>query len=223
MWRERACCLGGLQGPLHSAAIVSRAVHGDSWTVRLYPESAPLTAYAYCAPKGKLFTSGHEARVTATKEGANNTASARCASGEKVVSGGYVMSPVSATEHNSPTYRDYAAGAGKWTVMSVFETPPAKLEALAYCARGVVVKVRSVSSAPIHDDDSGSATASCHKGETLLSGGYTTTPTPDWNNKAGPDFFYNSSYRSGARSWTASGINYSKAAGKITAFANCTP
>jgi hypothetical protein len=213
---------GGFKSPLGNAAIVSRAVHGDSWTVHLYPESAPLTAYAYCAPKGRLSTSGHEARVTATKEGANYTATARCAAGEKVVSGGYVMSPAAATDHNSPTYRDYAAGASKWTVMSVFESPPANLAALAYCARGVVVKVRSVSSAPIVNDDSGSATASCHTGETLLAGGYTTTPTPDWHNKVGPDFFYSDSYRSGARSWTASAYNYGQS-GKITAFAYCTP
>ena len=47
---------GGFRSPhaSGSSAIVSRAVHGDSWTVHLYPESPPLTTYAYCAPKGQF-------------------------------------------------------------------------------------------------------------------------------------------------------------------------
>jgi hypothetical protein len=216
---------GGFKSPnaSGSAAIVSRAVHGNSWTVVLYPEVPPLTTYAYCARKGGI--SIHKKTVTAktgtTAPYPNTTATARCASAETVVSGGYVMSPTSATGANSPTYRDYASSARKWKVTSAFENP-GSLEAFAYCERGVVIKVRSSTSAPIPPDNGdGSATARCHKGETLLSGGYTTKPKPDWENTFGPDFFYNSSYRSGKRSWTASAHNYSNVAGTITAFAYC--
>jgi hypothetical protein len=105
-------------------------------------------------------------------------------------------------------------------VTSAFESP-GSLEAFAYCERGVVIKVRSSTSAPIPDGGDSSATARCHKGETLLSGGYTTKPKPDWFNTFGPDFFYNASYRSGKHSWIASAHNYSNVAGTITAFAYC--
>jgi hypothetical protein len=99
--------------------------------------------------------------------------------------------------------------------------------ALTYCARGVTVKVRSSSTSIVAqgsvEPGTGSATASCHKGETLLAGGYTTTPTPDYFDMTGPDLFYNASHRTAVRSWTASASNYSAAAGKLTAFAYCEP
>lgn len=107
--------------------------------------------------------------------------------------------------------------------MSIFAIPPGNLVAWGYCARGVTVQVRSNTSHPIATDSNGSATASCHPGETLLAGGYTTTPTPDWDNVAGPDSFYAASYRSGTRSWTARGTNFSMVSGKITSFAYCEP
>ena len=144
-------------------------------------------------------------------------------SGERVVSGGYVMSPPSADAANSPNFRNYAVGAGKWSVMSAFDTPPGNLVAFAYCQRGVVVKVRSASSASIPDDGNGSATASCHKGETLLSGGYTTTPKPDFEEHDRPGLFLLRLVSVGRASWTASAHNYSNIAGKITAFAYCMP
>jgi hypothetical protein len=107
--------------------------------------------------------------------------------------------------------------------MSVFDTPPGNLVAFAYCARRVTAKVRSSSSPIAAGAPKGSATARCHKGETLLSGGYTTTPTPDFANKTGPDFFYSASYRSGKRAWTARVINFSAVSGRLTTFAYCAP
>ena len=211
------------KGANEGAAVVSRAVKSSGWKVRLYSESGEtLTTYAYCAPKGQLSTSTHHSEMAAPDQGVNTTATARCSSGETLVSGGYAFLP-SSGEVNSPTYRDYAASATKWTVMSAFDVGPVSVEAFGYCGRGVVVKVRSSTSASIPDGGNGSATARCHKGETLLSGGYTTTPKPDWFNSTGPDFFYNSSHRSGARSWTASAWNFSSVSGKITAFAYCMP
>jgi hypothetical protein len=213
---------GGFLGPDASAAVSSRAVNGDSWTVRLFPGIGnKLTTYAYCARNGQLSISAHENRVPAVTGGANTTANASCASGQTLVAGGYAFLP-GLRESNSPTYRDYAS-AHTWSVMSVFAGGTGKLAAFAYCARGVVVKVRSNSSPSIPTGGDGSATASCHSGETLLSGGYTTTPTPDWHNMTGPDFFYGDSYRSGQRSWTARAHNYSNVAGQITAFAYCMP
>jgi hypothetical protein len=213
---------GGFKSSDESAAVVSHAVNGDSWTVRLVPGAVnTLTVYAYCAHQGQIYR--HTQQATAGAAPINTTATAHCASGQTLVSGGYAFLSPAATQGNSPTYRDFAATARKWRVMAAIENIPAKLEAFAYCEKSVVVKVRSNASDPIPDDGTGAATARCHRGETLLSGGYTTTPTPDWDNNAGPDIFYDASFRSGTRAWTARGHNYSGVAGKITAFAYCEP
>jgi hypothetical protein len=208
-----------------SGEVVSRAVMGDRWTVQFYPSGPDtLTTYAYCAPKGAISLVQHQRQVPAQTGSPtyNTVATARCASGETLVSGGFEFLP-SSGEPDSTTYRDYAVSPRKWTVMSAFDSPPATLAAFAYCGRGVIVKVRSSSSGRIPNDGHASATASCHKGETLLGGGYTTTPTPDYANTTGPDTYFYRSYRSGARSWTARAKNYSNASGKIAAFAYCMP
>ena len=206
------------------AAVASRAVHSNAWKVRYYTFGTPetLTVYAYCAHKGQFSISTHSKTVTAKPTQANTVATARCASGQKVLSGGYSLLAPQPNEENSPVYRDYAASARKWRVMSAFLGVPGQLEAFAYCSPGVTVKVRSGSTV-LAAHTSGSATARCHRGETLLAGGYTTTPTPDWHNATGPDFFYSGSHRAGGRSWTASATNYSNVAGTLTVFAYCRP
>lgn len=214
---------GGFKSQNVSAAVVSHAVQGNSWTVRLVPGViAKLTTYAYCGPKSGTRISTHEKTVMARHASHNTSATTGCSSGETLISGGYAFLSTPSGQGNSPTFKDYAASVGKWTVMSAIENIPAQLEAFAYCQRGADVKVRSRSSGMINHGGNGSATASCHKGETLLAGGYTTTPKPDWNNAAGPDLFYSASYRSGVRSWTASAHNYGKP-GEIKAFAYCMP
>ena len=217
-------------------AVASRAVRGDAWKVRYWTSLTleTLTAYAYCAHKGQLPISKQVTTVTAQAGPINNVATASCASGQTLLSGGYSLLAPQPHEENSPVYRDYAASARKWRVMAVLKKVPGQLEAFAYCSPGVTVKVRSASTtlAPFGGPaevgagptgDSGSATARCHAGETLLAGGYTTTPKPDWDNHTGPDFFYSGSYRSGRRSWTASATNYSNVAGTLTVFAYCRP
>src|SRR5581483_3989501 len=156
-----------------------------------------------------------------SNEGANVTATAACGSGQKLVSGGYMFLSMPITQGNSPVFRDFGS-AGKWTVMAAFDNTPAKLAGIAYCARGVSIKVRSSQSASIHPNHSGSATVGCKPGETLLAGGYTTTPKPDWENMNGPDLFYSTSYRSSTRSWTSRAHNFSNESGKITVFAYCS-
>lgn len=210
------------------AAVVSHAVNGDSWRVRFFTFTTPesLTTYAYCAPTDQFSISGHENEVTAQPQPTNNVATASCSSSETLVSGGYALLTTQSNVEESPTYRDHAAGGTDWTVMSVFKGIPGQLAAFAYCSPGVTVKVRSASTSigpDVTAPTSGSATASCQAGETLLAGGYTTKPTPDWSNLNGPDFFYSGSYRSGQRSWTASATNYSDPAGTLKVLAYCMP
>jgi hypothetical protein len=209
-----------LAGDREGAAVLSRAVRGDGWTVHLFPDTADkLTTYAYCSSKRGV--SQHAAEVSAKRGPRNTVARAHCASGQTLVAGGYAFLGTPSALGNSPTFKNYVV-ASKWTVMAAFDTIPANLMAFAYCQKDVTVTVRSATSAPIHRPHDGSATASCRKGETLLSGGYTTVPRPDWGNVKGPDFFYFASYRSGSRSWTASAHNYGKP-GMIKVFAYCQP
>lgn len=216
---------GGYTSPKGSVAIASHAVGGGRWTVHLFPGTVgTLTTFAYCTRNGRI--SQHEKQGTAVAAPANTVVAARCPSGAALVAGGYEY--VSAnSESDSPTYRDYATTTRTWGVMAAIAITPAELAVFAYCERGVVVNVRSGSSGSIPGMSGGSATASCDKGETLLAGGYTTNPLPDWNNTIGPDLFYSASYRSGVRSWTASAYNFSNVnsmtAGTITAFAYCEP
>lgn len=202
------------------SAVVSRAVNSNRWTVQFFPlsmTSERLTTYAYCASGGGAIATHQNTVPTATTP-TNTDVTAACGSNQAVVSGGYALMP-SRSGYNSPIYSAYALSATQWRVTGAFPAP-STLTAFAYCQRGVVVKVRSRTRTNL-SLGTGSATAKCHKGETLLSGGYKTTPQPDYNNNAGPDSFYSASYRSGTRSWTASAANYSFASGQITAFAYC--
>jgi hypothetical protein len=118
-------------------------------------------------------------------------------------------------------FKSRRTGKRTWGISAFVDEPPAKVKAFAYCTRHLDVKVRSNQSDPIPTEGASDATASCHRRETLLSGGYTTTPKSDFSNDTGPDFFYFRSLRSGSRSWTATAHNYSDIAGQITTFAYC--
>jgi hypothetical protein len=221
---------GGFNTPNASQAggeVVSRAVGDNRWTVHLYAAKAEkLTTYAYCAPNGKLSLSERHKQVAAQTGTPtyNTVATARCGSRATAVSGGFALSRP-ASQSDSTTFRDYASGTNKWTVMSAFSEPTgATLTSFAHCAKGVVVKVHSATSDSIPSLGHASATATCPKGQTLLSGGFTTEPTPDYNNLTGPDMYFSRSYRSGLRSWTVTATNYANVtAGTITAFAYCMP
>lgn len=200
-------------------ALIASYDDGEGWYVGGYAVGK-LTAYAYCAPRGKVVINEQSnTGVMAAPAPANTTLTASCSSGYTLFSGGFLFYD-NPSEANSSTYRDYSPTAGEWTVMSVFTSTPAHLGSEAYCGQGLTVKARSAST-PIAAGGEASATASCHKKETLLSGGFTTTPTPDFDDSSGPDTYFSASYRSAEWSWIVKAHNYSSVAGAITAFAYC--
>jgi hypothetical protein len=203
------------------ALVASHAVAGKGWTVVMYPYFAErLTVYAYCARNGKLSASQRKATAKAAQAPALTTATASCHTGQASFSGGFAFQHATLSESNSSTYDNYSADERSWSVTSAFATTPAQLATFAYCGRGLTVTARTATSpSPAHT--MASATASCDKGETLLSGGFSTDPTPDWNNTTGPDTYSAASYRSAVRSWTVTADNYSDVAGTITTFAYC--
>ena len=161
----------------------------------------------------------HEARAKAQALYRNTSVAAHCGSGEKLVAGGYQFTNLS-HQQDAALFSDYAAG-GAWKLVAVSYTVPAKVKAFAYCERGVVIKVSSARSGSIGYDSVGSVTASCRPDETLLGGGYTQKPTPDFYGNDGPAFFIGASHRSGKRSWIVTGENFSSVSGKLIAYAYC--
>ena len=212
---------GGFSSDEESAAVISRAIKGRKWTVSLFAgtPTPSLTVSAYCS--GSERVSRHSSSEDAPADPADAAeGEARCDSGESVVSGGHELAGL-AVQDNSPVFSSRRAGKRGWSISVFVANPPATLKTFAYCQRHVDVKVRSQQGDPIPDNGNGSVSASCHKGEKLLSGGYTTTPESDFSNDFGPDFFFYRSSRSGRRQWTASAHNYSNIAGQITTFAYC--
>jgi hypothetical protein len=210
---------GGFADSPEGAAVVSRAAGRDGWTVHTYPGSSSLTTYAYCSTTGGVSTASDHVQVTRRS---NTKAKARCGRGDVAVSGGYKFGNEE-LEGNSPAFSSRRAGTRGWSILALLAETPARLDVFAYCQHDADVIVRT---AQAHipggpSDTTGSATVKCHPGEKLLSGGYKTTPTPDWDNSAGPDFFYYGSKRVGPRGWKASAINYSDVGGKIVAYAYC--
>ncbi len=176
--------------------------------------------FAYCTGGQGVFRSFRSETVPGPA-GTKESVAARCDANKSLVSGGYETVDADPGTHDLVAFKSRRTGDRTWkvTVFNDSDTP-SKLKVFAYCKRDVDVKVRS-NSDPIASDQSDSATARCHRGESLLSGGYTTTPKSDYANTTGPDLFYTGSYKSGRRAWTAAAHNYSDVAGRITTFVYC--
>jgi hypothetical protein len=216
---------GGFSSQEEAWATESRAIKKRGWTVSLFPGVPPpqasLTVDAYCAKKGRFSKRKRTEDAPPTPDDPV-LSTAKCDPGKRAISGGYTLESTTDGD-NSPVFISRRARKRAWTVSAFIDDPPGTLTTFAYCRQSGKVKVRSKQSEPIQDSEQGSATAKCHRGETLLSGGYTTTPESDFNNTTGPDFFYYVSSRSGPRSWTAAAHNYSAVAGQITTYAYCKP
>jgi Tfp pilus assembly major pilin PilA len=212
---------GGFSGHEESFATESRAAKGQKWIVRLldFSLTPSLTVDAYCAKRGRVSRHKHTDDAAATPDEPSQS-KAKCDSKETIISGGYKLVSATAGE-NSPVFSTRRTGKRAWSSAAFVDDVPGTLTTFAYCRKNAEVNVRSQQSDPIGTDEKGSVTARCHKGEKLLSGGYTTTPDSDFNNDTGPDLFYYRSSRSGPRSWTAAAHNYSDIPGQITTFVYC--
>jgi hypothetical protein len=205
---------GGFDAVEGNPAPVSRALGNRAWLVRTFDSS--FTGYAYCS---KTMRASHAHNSVDVTDTVNTSVDATCPSGTRVVSGGYRMANPGG-QSNSPIYSTFASGQRKWSILALLSDVPNSLKAFAYCADAPPVTIRTATGAA-PSNDSGTATVSCKSGEELLSGGYETTPTPDWHNTDGPDTFIHSSSRSGVRAWTVSAFNYSSVAGQLVAYAIC--
>jgi hypothetical protein len=210
---------GGFSMPDGGQVTISRAAKGQRWTATA-DGSPPLTVFAYCTG-GRGVSRHRHSETVPGPGGTQKTVAAHCDANQSVVSGGYETVNSEPGTHDLDAFKSRRAGDRTWKVTVFNDSDTAStLRVFAYCKRNVDVKVRSKRD-PVGPDQLGSPTARCHRGEALLSGGYTTTPKSDWGNLAGPDVFYTGSYRSGRRAWTATGHNYSNVGGKIKTFVYC--
>ena len=211
---------GGFSLPDEGQVSISRAPHGQRWTATADGDP-PLTVFAYCTG-GRGVSRHSDSETVPGPAGTQKTVAAHCDANESLVSGGYETVDADAGIHDLVAFKSRRAGDRRWKVAVFNDSDTAsRLKVFAYCRRDVDVKVRSKQSDQIHSDQPGSATARCHRGEALVSGGYITTPKSDYGNTTGPDLFYTGSYRSSRRAWTAAAHNYSDVAGRITTLAYC--
>ena len=210
---------GGFRLPDEGQVTISRAAKGQRWTATADGEP-PLTVFAYCTGGQGISRHSHS-EIVPGPAGTQRSVAAHCGANKSLVSGGYETVDADPGTHDLVAFKSRRTGDRTWkvTVFNDSDTP-SRLRVFAYCKRDVDVKVRS-NGDPIGPEQSGSATARCHRGEALLSGGYTTTPKSDYRNTTGPDLFYTGSYKSGRRAWTAAAHNYSDVAGRITTFVYC--
>ncbi len=211
---------GGFETDFENYVQASRAQGDGAWTATVFQSggTASLTVSANCTDGPGV--SGHSVKKRISDNGERQgSVKVNCGSNKSMVAGGYETVNVESGVHDLTAFKSRATGA-KWQISAVNGAGDAHLKAFAYCRQGGEVKERS-DSAPIAADAEDTATATCHQGEELLSGGYSTSPKTDYNNATGPDFFYNQSFRSGNRAWTASAHNYSNVGGTLTALAYC--
>jgi len=210
---------GGFRLPGEGQVTISRAPVGQRWTATADGDP-PLTVFAYCSEGRGVSRHSHSETVPGPA-GTQKTVAAHCDANQSLVSGGYETVDADPGTHDLVAFKSRRVWDRTWKVTVFNDSNTAStLRVFAYCRRHVDVKVRSHSD-PIGPDQPGSATARCHRGEALLSGGYITTPKSDYQNTTGPDLFYTGSYRSGRRAWTAAAHNYSDIAGRITTFVYC--
>ena len=208
-------------------AYASHKTGSRRWTVAAQNDNdgaGTIIAFAYCRNAESLKTRSASATVpnTGTQHG---TATARCPQGQKAVSGG-VDNPDFGTDGGAGffPYVSKKSGGRGWTVsVELFRPAPATLTAFVHCREGEGVKTRSVSATvPASGSFTGTATAKCKPGETLISGGYSTTSPENAGGGGSPDLWYYSSHKAGRRGWTVSAFdNGGAAGGTFTALAYC--
>jgi hypothetical protein len=187
-------------------------------------ETRSMTAFAYCL-KGEKLTKKKKTTtvpVEAAEQG-SATLEVKCKRGEKVVSGGYEIPDFEVVNGNYEfegyAYASRKLGGRKWTVSALnYGEEPVTLDAFAYCREAGGVKAES-ETATIEEAAVGAATASCERGQRVISGGFENTnfgPTG-----TDPQVVPLSSAKTGQRSWTAAGWNEGGGAGTFTVYAYC--
>jgi hypothetical protein len=196
--------------------ITSRAKGNRAWTV--VAQESGFTAFALCSKQIKPREVAETVGFKNPDNGRGTPATAKCGRDERVISGGFQFSePID----NSPVFRSRPTDGRSWSVLALSELGDSDLKVLAYCVddlSGVAVRKESVQ---VPSDEIKTVEAKCKSAETRLSGGWTVSPRPDWNNADGPDTFFSEAFPTAKEGFQTTAINFSAVAGRISSIAVC--
>jgi hypothetical protein len=152
------------------------------------------------------------------RPGQTKTVTARCPSGQSLVSGGFQRTDFRSDGGDYVT-ESHAAGTNAWTVSGhAYGTGSGELTAIAYCAEMKKPILTEVASSPAPVGANGSATTttpSCPSGKRLITGGFSTNGSTNALFAAGT-FNPNGT-------WSASAYGFFGAAPQLTAYGYCLP
>jgi hypothetical protein len=180
-----------------------------------------LLAIAGSAVGGAVKT---KSKTTAIPDDGSATATAKCKRGEKVVSGGF-DADFDSNDTTVVLFESRKTGGRKWTASAGNrDTGSAQLNTFAYCSESLGgLKTRSaqttIPESFFPDASSGTATATCKKGERVVSGGFDGPYDPT---AASGVILPYESRKQGRRRWTVSATSYGQGAGTLTALAYCS-
>jgi hypothetical protein len=213
---------GGFESDFDPSFLIptsSSRVGRRSWSTEAFSadESGPLTTSAYCRDQ-KVKSKLSEEAVVAPNE--RETATAKCKKGTKAVSGGFV----SEFDPDGPflfTEDSRRLGKRKWAVTGVnFGDESGTMTAQVNCVEGDPPKARDASELISWEGGMSnvdeSVTASCKRGERVVSGGFTG---PSVLPPTGVVVF--ASHRVSKRKWEVSGVTGVENSEPVVAIAYC--
>jgi hypothetical protein len=208
-------------------AYASHKSRSRRWTVGAQNDNngaGTERVFAYCGSADSLAT--RWVSVTVPNAGTQHrTATARCPRGRQAISGGFDNPGF--TQDGGAGFFPYVSKKYRrrgWRVsVELYRPAPATLKVFVYCSASGGVKKRSASATvPSTGSETATATARCKHGETLISGGYSTTSQEFPGGGMGPDLWYYRSRKAGRRGWMVSAFhNGSASEGAFKALAYC--
>jgi hypothetical protein len=169
-----------------------------------------------------------DALTTATKsvpltgaQGSIASVTATCPPGTNLVSGGFEAREALGDPSSALIFQSKRIGTRSWTASAIEGTiigAPGTLTVSAYCDPKAPLAKQVSEDAHLGSFEVNTATASCPKGKTATAGGFFVADTSDFM-QFGQIV---SSFRSGKRSWSATGANEEAADTHVTSLAYCT-
>jgi hypothetical protein len=157
-------------------------------------------------------------RTVYLRPGQTKTVTARCPSGQFLVSGGFQRTDFR-SDGGSYVTESRAAGTRAWTVSGhAYGIGSGELTAIAYCARMKSPTLTEVASspAPVAAGQSASTTTpSCPSGQRLVTGGFSLNGSTD--------AFFAAGTLNSNNTWTASAYGFFGAVPNLTAYGYCWP
>jgi hypothetical protein len=181
------------------------------------PTARNVTVQAMCG-FGVIPATPTPHRTVYLRPGETKSVTARCPSGQSLVSGGFQRTDFRSDGGDYVT-ESHAAGTNAWVVSGhAYGTGSGELTSIAYCARMKRPIITEVASSPAPVAANGSAsttTPACPAGKKLIAGGFST-------NGSTSALFDGAAFNPNG-TWTAHAYGFFGAAPQLTAYGYCLP